>query len=132
MARLFTPADSRPLSLPGRRSREILAGASGAERATMRLVEIDPIGPDGPRRGPHVHLDFEECIYVLEGEGLTCTETGEYPISAGDTMLIPANEKHATYNTGTTVLKLLCFFPVGDIKPSTIEFESWETSPEAE
>jgi uncharacterized cupin superfamily protein len=132
MVRIFTPKDSKPLDLPGRRSREILAAASGAVRATMRLVELEPLQPGARKRGPHVHSDFEECIYVLEGSGTMCAQSGEYPISAGDTVLVPAKELHVTHNTGPTVLKLLCFFPTGDVNAATIEYESWDSSRGAE
>jgi len=132
MVRVFTPTDSKPLDLPGRRSREILAAASGAVRATMRLVEIEPEQPGGAKRGPHVHSDFEECIYVLAGSGTMRAESGEYPINAGDTVLVPAKERHVTYNTGSSTLTLLCFFPTGNVNAGTVEFESWETSRGAE
>ena len=85
MARVFTPEDSKLLSLPGRRSREILAAASGAVSSTVRYVEIDPQLPDAPKRGPHVHSGFEECIYVLSGRGTMQADSGEYPLNAGDT-----------------------------------------------
>ena len=132
MVRVFTPKDSRPLSLPGRRSREILAATSGAVNSTLRLVEIEPDKPGAGKRGPHVHAGFEECIYVLSGNGTMSADSGEYPITAGDTVLVPAEERHVTHNTGTDVLTLLCFFPTGDVNSGTVEFETWESSRGAE
>jgi uncharacterized cupin superfamily protein len=126
MARVFALKDARSLGLPGRHSREILAAASGAVSSTLRIVEIEPQKPGAAKRGPHAHSDFEECIHVLSGEGVTCTDKGEYPIAAGDTVLVPARERHATYNTGTTVLRLLCFFPTSDVNSATTGYESWE------
>jgi uncharacterized cupin superfamily protein len=126
MARVIALEDARSLNLPGRHSREILAAASGAQKSTVRLVEIEAAKPGAAKRGPHVHFDFEECIYVLSGEGVTRTDAGEYPLTAGDTILVPAGERHATYNTGTTVLRLLCFFPTSDVAAATVEYESWE------
>jgi len=125
MARVFALKDATNLGLPGRNSREIVAAESGAQRSTVRFVEIEPEKP-GTRRGPHVHFDFEECIHVLSGEAVMRTEEGEYPLTAGDTVLVPAGEKHATYNTGDTVMKLLCFFPTNDVNAATVEYESWE------
>jgi uncharacterized cupin superfamily protein len=125
MARVFTLKDATKLSLPGRKSREIVAAASGAQRSTVRYVDIEPERP-GIRRGPHVHFDFEECIHVLSGTAVMRTDTGEYPLTAGDTILIPAGENHATYNTGDTVLTLLCFFPTNDVSAGTVEYDSWE------
>jgi quercetin dioxygenase-like cupin family protein len=127
MAGVFHLKDARNLGLPGRHSREIVAAASGAQSATVRLVEIEAPKPGATERGPHVHYGFEECIHVLSGEGITRTDKAEYPLAAGDTILIPAGERHATYNTGSSVLKLLCFFPTNDVGAVTKEFESWDT-----
>ena len=127
MARVFALKDATKVSLPGRRSREIVAAASGARASTVRFVEIEPDRP-GARRGPHVHFDFEECIHVLSGEAVMRTDMGNYRLTAGDTILIPAGEKHATCNTGDTVLKLLFFFPTNDVNAATAEYESWETA----
>ena len=68
-----------------------------------------------------MHNNFEECIYVLAGEGMTEADSGNYALKADDAIVIPAGEKHATRNTGTEPLVLLCFFPVGDIRQGTAE-----------
>ncbi len=127
MARVIALKNAAKLSLPGRNSREIVAAACGARNATVRFVEIEPEKAE-PRRGPHIHFDFEECIHVLSGQAVMRTDTGEYPLTAGDTILVPAGEKHATYNTGDTVLTLLCFFPTNDVSAATVEYDSWETA----
>jgi quercetin dioxygenase-like cupin family protein len=119
MARVFTPDQARRLGLPGRTSLEIVSGRQGSRNASLRLVEIPVPQPGEPLRGPHVHHDFEECIYVLSGEGTTVTETARHPLRAGDTILIPAGEPHVTRNTGTTALVLLCFFPAADVAKGT-------------
>jgi len=128
MARVVKPAEAKRLSLPGRSSREIVSGSLGAERLSFRLVEILPPQPGETRRGPHVHHDFEECIYVLSGEGTTESESGEHPIRSGDTVLIPAGELHATRASGSEPLRLLCFFPVADVGSGTTEFPSWDAA----
>jgi mannose-6-phosphate isomerase-like protein (cupin superfamily) len=93
---------------------------------SLRLVEIAPQKPGEPRRGPHVHDGFEECIYVVSGEGITEAESGKYAVKAGDTILVPPDERHVTHNTGSEPLRLLCFFPVGDVASGTQEFASWD------
>jgi quercetin dioxygenase-like cupin family protein len=123
MARVIVLKDARAMNLPGRRARELVGANVGAANSTVRLVEIEP---GGAVRGPHVHHDVEESIYVLAGEGVTRTDSGEHRVSTGDTVLVPPGERHATYNTGTRVLRLLCFFPVNDIRPVTVEFPSWD------
>jgi len=91
----------------------------GAQGVTLRLVEIPVPQPGESLRGPHYHLGFEECIYVMAGQGTTHADSGVYPLKAGDTILIPPGEKHVTRNTGSETLVLLCFFPVNDIAKRT-------------
>jgi mannose-6-phosphate isomerase-like protein (cupin superfamily) len=119
MARVFTQAEAKQLGLPGRTALEIVSGEKGARGVTLRLAEIPVPKPGETMRGPHQHYDFEECIYVLSGEGTTFADSGEYPLRSGDTLLIPAGEKHVTRNTGNVPLLLLCFFPVADITKGT-------------
>jgi mannose-6-phosphate isomerase-like protein (cupin superfamily) len=121
MARVFRKDAAKSLGLPGRTAMEIVSGDGGASGITLRRVEIPvPSAGDSPR-SRHVHNDFEECIYVLAGEGMTEADTGNYALKAGDAIVIPAGEKHATRNTGNEPLVLLCFFPVGDIWKETAE-----------
>ena len=121
MARVVTPAEAKSLGLPGRKSLEIVSHEKGSQAVTLRLVEIPPVKPGETPRGPHFHQGFEECIYVLAGQGTTQADSGEYPLRTGDTILIPPGEKHVTRNTGTETLVLLCFFPVNDISQRTRE-----------
>ncbi len=122
MARLIKQAQAKRLGLPGRTSLEPVSGEIGS-RVTMRIAEI-PVPKPGERRGPHLHRDFEECIYVLTGEGTMHAESGEIPIRPGDIVLVPAGEKHMTRNTGNVPLVLVCFFPVPDVTAGTVEFPS--------
>jgi quercetin dioxygenase-like cupin family protein len=121
MAYVYKQGDAKVLGLPGRRSLEICSGERGAHSITLRKVEIpvESFGP--PTRGMHSHLNSEECIYVLSGQGTTCTAAGEYVLQAGDAIVIPPGEKHMTRNTGAEPLMLLCFFPIADIKPGMQE-----------
>jgi mannose-6-phosphate isomerase-like protein (cupin superfamily) len=119
MARVVTPDQAKRLGLAGRASFEIVSGEMGARNASVRLVEI-PVPREGePLRGPHVHHGFEECMYVLSGEGRTLTAAGAHPVRQGDTILIPSGEPHVTRNTGTVPLVLLCFFPAPDVAKFT-------------
>jgi uncharacterized cupin superfamily protein len=120
MARVFTQSAAKSLSLPGRTTLEIVSGG-GASGITLRKVKIPVPAPGDSPRSRHVHNDFEECIYVLAGEGMTEADSGNYALKAGDAIVIPSGEKHATRNTGTEALVLLCFFPVGDISQGTAE-----------
>jgi mannose-6-phosphate isomerase-like protein (cupin superfamily) len=119
MAQVFHQYDAVPLGLPGRRSVEIVSARTGARAMTLRLVEIPVPRPGDPLRLPHSHESLEECIYVLAGQGRTVADSGDYPLEAGDTILLPAGERHVTRNTGTEPLKLLCFYPAGDVAAVT-------------
>jgi mannose-6-phosphate isomerase-like protein (cupin superfamily) len=121
MARVFMQKSAKALSLPGRTALEIVSGETGACGITLRKVEIPVPFSSEPPRSRHFHNDFEECIYVLSGEGTTQADTGNYSLKAGDVIVIPPGERHATRNTGTESLVLLCFFPTGDISKGTTE-----------
>jgi|SRR5882672_5524939 len=124
MARVVTQTEARSMGLPGRKSLEIVSGEKGSQAVTLRLVEIPVPKPGETPRGPHFHKGFEECIFVMAGEGRTEADSGQYPLKAGDTILIPSGEKHVTRNTGTVPLVLLCFFPVSDISKRTEEYKA--------
>jgi len=115
MARVLTQAEARNLGLPGRKSLEIVSAETGSRAVTLRLVEIPVPRPGEALRAPHRHSGFEECIYVLSGEGRTEFEGGTHALKAGDTVLIPPGELHVTRNTGSEPLMLLCFFPTARV-----------------
>jgi len=121
MAKVLTQAQAKSMGLPGRKSLEIVSGEKGSQAVTLRLVEIPVAKPGEALRGPHYHQGFEECIYVMSGEGCTEADSGKHRLKAGDTILIPSGEKHVTRNTGQEPLVLLCFFPVSDISKRTTE-----------
>ena len=121
MARVLTIGEAKRLGLAGRTSLEIVSGEKGAHAITLRLVKI-PVPQRGEKpRGPHYHDTFEECMYVLSGTGTTYADSGEYPLNPGDSILMPAGERHVTRNTGREPLMLLCFFPVPDITKGTFD-----------
>ncbi len=118
MATKVKAADCARHDAPGRAAAEVTGGAT-----TMWMVEIAP-GPSD--RGPHVHDDFEEIIHVLAGEGLFRTDGAVIPVGPGDTIVVPAGERHATENVGGGPLRLVCAFPVPDIGPGTRTYEGWD------
>ena len=124
MTRLLKQSEAKRLGLPGRTSLEPVSGEIGS-RVSFRIATIAPAQPGDKKRGPHLHRDFEECIYVLSGQGTMHAESGAYPVGAGDILLVPAGEKHMTANTGSEPLVLLCFFPVADVTSGTNEFASF-------
>jgi mannose-6-phosphate isomerase-like protein (cupin superfamily) len=124
MARLLKQSEAKRLGLPGRVSLEPVSGEIGS-RVSFRIATIAVPQPEDKPRGPHLHNDFEECIYVLSGQGVMRAESGEYSVGPGDILLVAAGEKHMTVNTGSDPLVLLCFFPVADVSAGTTEFASF-------
>ena len=121
MTRLLKRGEGKRLGLPGRAVLEMVSGEIDSA-LTFRVVEVPVHKPGETLRGPHLHHGYEECIYVLSGEGRTLSESGELTIKPGDAVLVPPEEKHVTRNTGSEPLVLLCFFPTPDIVASTENF----------
>jgi mannose-6-phosphate isomerase-like protein (cupin superfamily) len=124
MARVLKQADAKRLGLSGRVSLEPVSGEIGS-KVSFRIAQIAAPQAGDKKRGPHVHHDFEECIYVLSGQGTMHAESGQHDVLPGDILLVPAGEKHMTVNTGTEPLVLLCFFPVPDVSGGTTEYSSF-------
>lgn len=122
MVRHVRAGQGTRLDLPGRASTEIAAAGLGADATTVRIVEI--AAGSGPR-APHVHDGFEEVIHVLSGQGRFRTDAGVLEIGPGDTVIVPPGERHATEQVGDVPLRLVCAFPVADIRPGTREFDNW-------
>src|SRR6202162_1365887 len=98
MARVFTQGEAKSLGLPGRTALEIVSGEGGGWGITLRKVEIPVSSPGVSPRSRHVHNDFEECIYVLAGEGMTEADSGNYALKAGDTIVMPAGDTQGMRN----------------------------------
>jgi mannose-6-phosphate isomerase-like protein (cupin superfamily) len=127
MAVVVKPAEGKRLHLRGRSALDVMSGARGSRAVSLRVVELPVQLPGDTLRGPHVHRNFEECMHVLSGEGVTYTDAGSYPLTAGDTILVPAGEAHVTRNTGHEPLVLLCFFPAPDMTVGTEDVAALKT-----
>ncbi len=121
MVSVYTPSDWTELTLPGRRSWDIVSSRTGSGAVTMRYVEIPPEGTPGQSRTKHKHIDREEVMWVLSGSGAVEGRDSETPVSEGQVIYVPANEPHRTRNTGQETLRLLCFFPEAEIGRHTQE-----------
>lgn len=121
MVSVFRQSDWAELTLPGRRSWDIVSSRTGSAAVTMRYVEIPPEGAEGQRRTKHKHIDREEVIWVLAGVGSVEGRDGPTTVTAGQVIYVPANEPHMTRNVGQETLRLLCFFPEAEIGRHTQE-----------
>lgn len=102
-------ADLEFADLPGRRSADPLPGES--PHTSVRVVELT----GGVERTAHRHPLSEEIVYVVSGRGMAWIEGSSTPIAAGDVILIPAGARHATSPDPDSTMRLVCFFPHGDL-----------------
>ncbi len=62
----------------------------------------------GSRTDLHWHLIAEEIYFILKGRGLMTIGEEVFPVSVGDSVLIPPGKPHRLENTGRSPLKVLC------------------------
>lgn len=86
--------------------RKELSSAVDADDLGCSLYEL----PAGMRSWPyHYHTANEEAIYVLAGDGQLKTEDGLEPLTVGDYVTLPADERggHRVVNDGAEPLRYL-------------------------
>ena len=83
-----------------------LGRAAGGQELGCSLYEIDPGKCSWPF---HYHLNNEEALVVLEGEGVLRTNSSERPLKKGDYLAFPKGPQgaHKISNQSTSVLKVL-------------------------
>ena len=91
---------------PGVTIRWLISKDDGAPNFCMRLFELQP----GSHTPFHTH-GWEHEMFILEGDGALNDGSEKRPLTTGDFVLIPAGEEHNVVNTGTRVMRLLCFVP---------------------
>ncbi|MCK5114546.1 MAG: cupin domain-containing protein [Phycisphaerae bacterium] len=90
------------------RVRVLFGPKDAAPTFALRQFEI-AVGGHTPF---HEH-PFEHEVVVMAGEINLVTEQKEIPITVGDVVLVPANEKHQFQNgSSTEMAKMLCIVPV--------------------
>lgn len=73
---------------------------------------VIPAGSPGPR--PHLHRDYEETFYVLEGELTVRMGPRKITAPAGSFVVVPRGVVHQPSNSGTQPTRvLLIFSPAG-------------------
>lgn len=101
--------------LEGRRSADPLTGVPDAS-LSLRLVEVPP-----GARTAHRHPHSAEVVYVAAGRGSAWVDGERTPVEVGDVLHIPAGAAHATVAVGDEPLRLVCFFPRGDLETNRDE-----------
>lgn len=95
--------------LPARRTTDPLPGDTRS--SSIRLVEVE----SADSRNAHRHPLSEEVIYVESGAGSIWIDGEFEPINSGDVILIPPGAGHATIPAPGSKMRLICFFPHGDL-----------------
>ncbi|WP_051041057.1 cupin domain-containing protein [Fibrisoma limi] len=91
--------------------REILADGSDTDERYDLIATISQSGRETP---PHVHQQYTETEYVLEGELTIYTDTEVIVIGPGQAYTIAKGQPHALSATGKGITKLLTVFsPAG-------------------
>lgn len=77
-----------------------------AQQCSISLYELPP----GKSAYPyHYHMKNEESFYIISGKGTLKTPMGDKPVSAGDFLFFPANEKGAHKLTNTSETESLIY-----------------------
>lgn len=92
--------------LEGVTMRMVIGPDQGAPHFNLRVFEVEP----GASTPYHSHW-WEHEVYILAGEGVVKSQTGEKPIKPGDAILVPGGETHQFINTGTEILRFICLVP---------------------
>src|SRR5579871_4329113 len=86
-----------------------LMDESQSSRVRAGLVKFEA----GGRNIFHTHT-FDQVLHITEGEGIVATEAGEVRVKAGDTVVIPAGEKHWHGATPTTAMSHITISTPGE------------------
>ena len=72
------------------------------------------VGSIPPGRAPDHFHEYEEVLFILQGQGRMWTEATSTPIEFGSCIYLPRKQVHCVENTGTGELRLLgVFYPAG-------------------
>ncbi len=77
-----------------------------AEHCMVSIYEIPPRKSAYPY---HYHLKNEEVFYIISGEGILKTSSGERPVKAGDFLYFPANPDGAHKLTNSSDTEKLVY-----------------------
>ena len=78
--------------------------STGAKDIVAMEVSLSP----GYGHDFHKHPDQEEVIYVIEGSVEQWLEDKKQTLNAGDSVFIPADMVHASFNVSDSVGKAVC------------------------
>jgi quercetin dioxygenase-like cupin family protein len=112
----FSDLDFR--DLPGRASADPFGSTDPGELA-VRVVIVD----HQAARTPHRHPMSPEVVFVAEGHGIAWQDGTAIRVGPGDIVWVPRNAPHATIPDPGSRLRLICFFPHGDLSANLVELD---------
>ena len=86
----------------------------GPEDGVPNYVMLWVQHPPGGSSAQHVH-PWEHQAYIVEGEGVVWVEGEEYPIKAGDAVLVPPGVEHQFRNRGAGTLSRVTVNPLSSV-----------------
>jgi quercetin dioxygenase-like cupin family protein len=104
MAGAFKPAESL---VRDEQDWGIFAQVSGPRDGIHGIVAIEATFLPGKCHDFHLHPGQEEVIYVIEGTIEQWIEREKLVLTAGDSVVIPADAVHASFNDGSEQAKIL-------------------------
>lgn len=93
-----SPSVVREAAHGGTGSRRLYASAGELNNGAFEAMAYGFL-PAGSSFDWHSHVDTDEMMLVLKGEGIVCDRDGEYGYAPGDFFIFPANVEHAIRNT---------------------------------
>jgi quercetin dioxygenase-like cupin family protein len=105
----FRDVEAQAVDEPGASGvtvRWLISEKDGAPNFAMRLFEIEPDG-----HTPYHQHEWEHEVLILKGTGSLVTEEGSSPLSKGDALFVPGEEKHQFKNASQETLIFICVVP---------------------
>lgn len=104
-------------TLPGVQGRLLVHKEMGAVGVTVMEAHLPP----GARIPLHIHPGHEEAIVILEGTVWAHLAGEEQELTAGHTVLAPADTVHGLENRSSTPARILAIYPTPEPKRQWVE-----------
>ena len=94
-------------NIKGMLKKLIIGSKDGEPTMALRIMEVDVEG-----HSPFHSHSWEHINYILSGEGMLKTVSGEFPLLPGMSVFVKPEEKHQYINTGKEKFRFICMVPV--------------------
>ena len=101
-------SDIKALKLP-KRDIKVLVGGSSAVQSEYMTFGVTTIQPD-MKMDPHTHMNEEEIIFILSGEGYVEIDDKQEELREGTVIKLPIGSEHLLNNTSNKEMTFVfCF-----------------------